>query len=223
MGLYAILLPPYSYLSRIAYRRTAISFFGGCACHVCDQPCLPSLWLNPRNDYSATAPAACSLRPFVLSGSLIRCHAFLLYHYHPFPRATLWTSHLSLWRGLTSPQCSVPHFLWPSKRPKFSLFVFKLMILSEDLIKCLLALQTQLPSRASVPYANVAFRSRITSFLRYLSFRGSMCSIILAWPLTTVCLAGYRMDQLFLGSGRLLPGSTIALDLFVWLSAMPYG
>jgi hypothetical protein len=65
-------------------------FSEGCACGVCDRPCLLSMWLSPC---SATAPSACFLRSFVLSSSLIRCHAFRVYHRHPsFPRAAFWTA-----------------------------------------------------------------------------------------------------------------------------------
>jgi hypothetical protein len=48
-------------------------FFEGCACDICDQPRLPSPLLGFHDNYSATAPAAPSLRPLVPSGSLIRC------------------------------------------------------------------------------------------------------------------------------------------------------
>jgi hypothetical protein len=44
----------------------------GSACDVCDWPCLPSPWLGFCSDYS---PTARSLRPLILSSSLIRCQS----------------------------------------------------------------------------------------------------------------------------------------------------
>jgi hypothetical protein len=54
-------------------------FSEGCACDVCDRRRLPSPWLSFRSDYS---PAAPSLRPLVMSGSLIRCVPVQVYHLH---------------------------------------------------------------------------------------------------------------------------------------------
>jgi hypothetical protein len=61
-------------------------FSEACACDICDRSRLPSRWLSSHGDYSPTAPAALSLRPFVPSGSLIRCQSVQVYHHHPsFP------------------------------------------------------------------------------------------------------------------------------------------
>jgi hypothetical protein len=57
-------------------------FSKGCACDVCDRPCLPSPLLSSHGDYSSTAPAVPSLRPLIPSGSLISCKPVQLYHHH---------------------------------------------------------------------------------------------------------------------------------------------
>jgi hypothetical protein len=60
-----------------AYRH--FFFSKGCACDVCNQPSLPSLWLISHGDYSPTAP---SLRPVLPSGSLTMCELVQVYHHH---------------------------------------------------------------------------------------------------------------------------------------------
>jgi hypothetical protein len=57
-------------------------FSEGYVCNDCDWPRFPSLWLGPCGGYSATAPAALSLRPLVPNGSLIRCEPFQVYDHH---------------------------------------------------------------------------------------------------------------------------------------------
>jgi hypothetical protein len=64
-------------------------FSKGCACDVCDWSRLPSLWLSSHSDYSPTVPAAPSLRPLVLSGSLLRWELVQVYHHHPRSRVLL--------------------------------------------------------------------------------------------------------------------------------------
>jgi hypothetical protein len=51
--------------------------------HICDQSRLPSPWFSSHSRYSPTAPAVPSLRPFIPSGSLIRCKPVQMYHHHP--------------------------------------------------------------------------------------------------------------------------------------------
>jgi hypothetical protein len=46
---------------------------------------LPSPWLGFHCDYPLTAPTAHSLRPLVLSGSMIRCQSVQVYRHHPSP------------------------------------------------------------------------------------------------------------------------------------------
>jgi hypothetical protein len=84
-------------------------------------------------------------------------------------------SHLLLgwWPG--PPQCLNTHFLQPDGRLDCSLHYLQSDDLSEGLIKCLLAPQTQLPSKASVPYAIVAFRLCLTYLLESPSFRVFFC------------------------------------------------
>jgi hypothetical protein len=57
-------------------------FSEGCACDISDRSHLPSLWLGSHGDHSPTAPAAPSLRPLILSCSLIRCEPVKVYHLH---------------------------------------------------------------------------------------------------------------------------------------------
>jgi hypothetical protein len=82
-------------------------FSEGCACDICDEPRLPFPWLGSHGDYSPTAPAAPSLRPLILRGSLIRCEPVKLYHHRLCSGAVLLTSLLSFRRGPTPPQYPV--------------------------------------------------------------------------------------------------------------------
>jgi hypothetical protein len=57
-------------------------FSEGCAYNVCDQSCLPSLWLISHSDHSPTALTAPALRPLIQRGSLKRCEPVQVYHHH---------------------------------------------------------------------------------------------------------------------------------------------
>jgi hypothetical protein len=126
-------------------------FSKGCACNVCDWPCLPSLWLGSHND--------CSLIK-VWAGSGVPPSSF--------QTTVLLMSLLSFWR-LAPPQCPVTKF--PKPDGKFNCSLQDLQ--SNGLIKWLLAPQMQLPYQALVSYAIAAFMSRLTSLLKRPSFNGS--------------------------------------------------
>jgi hypothetical protein len=74
-------------------------FSEGCVCDICDRSHLPSPRLGSHGDYSPTIPAAPSLRPLVLSGSLIRCEPFQVYHHHPRSRVPLDTVYHIIYLG----------------------------------------------------------------------------------------------------------------------------
>jgi hypothetical protein len=196
-----------------AYRH--FFFFEVCGCDVCDRSHLPSPWLGFHGDYSATAP---SLRPLVLSGSLIRSEPVQLYH-HRLCSFPFW------WRS--PPRCLCTHFPQPDGKLDCSLRDPQSDDLSKRLIKRFPAPQTQLPSQASIPYATVAFRLRPTSLLERPYFRGSAYNIGLTWSLATVtfgrCRNGAAGHMSEGGGSKLLPGLTIALGPFLRLSAAPYG
>jgi hypothetical protein len=65
-------------------------FSEGCACDLCDQSRLPSLWLGFHGDYSPTASTAPSLRPLIPSSSQMMCKLVQVYHYQPRSRVPWW-------------------------------------------------------------------------------------------------------------------------------------
>jgi hypothetical protein len=95
----------------------------GCTCKIYDWPCLISLWLGYPGYTFSTCPIASSLRPVILSGSLIRCQLksaifpFSLFSFcgakllrvasAPMSHTRCLQPLLSLWKGLTPPQCPV--------------------------------------------------------------------------------------------------------------------
>jgi hypothetical protein len=60
-----------------------------CACDVCDQPGLLSMWLDSHDDYSPTSPSLHSLWLLTPSNSLTRWEQVEVYYYHPRSRVLL--------------------------------------------------------------------------------------------------------------------------------------
>jgi hypothetical protein len=159
------------------------SFPEGFACDVCDRSCFPSPWLSSHGDYSPTAPVVHSLRQLIPSSSLMRCQVVQVYHHHPyFSRAVLFTSLLLFWNMPTPTQYPVTHFSQPDGKHDCSLHNVRYSDLFKNLIKCLLAPQTQLPSQALVPYDIVTFRRTQRLILNVYPLRVPYTTLSLLGP-----------------------------------------
>jgi hypothetical protein len=80
------------YISPSTYRCTTLSSFPEvCACDICNQYHLPSLWFVSHSDRSPIAPTAPALRPLIPSSSLIRCKPVQVYHHQPLSRVPFWS------------------------------------------------------------------------------------------------------------------------------------
>jgi hypothetical protein len=71
----------------------------GRACDVCSWFQLSLPWLGSHSDYSATAPAAPSLKLLIPSGSLVRCLSVQVYYHHPF----FWSMQAKVPRMVSAP------------------------------------------------------------------------------------------------------------------------
>jgi hypothetical protein len=200
-------------------------FSKGCACDVCDRSCLPSLWLTSHGDYSPVAPAVPSLRPLLPSGSLVRCGPGQMYHHQLQSVVLLLMSILSFWRETTPPRCPFTHFPYPDANSKYllhdlqsdSLLMISLNVLLLPRNSCCLRPRPLCPCLC-LCHARHLFSNIV---LQELCVKQCPCLI-----LDVVSLAQCRngtVGQLSSASSQLLPGPTIAMGLFLSLSAVPCG